>query len=92
MPAFAYIPGLNSPLFRGRGKRVRLQSISDSWTCRNPVIEGDVGAFGSSIAPSFKTGCRRSFSRSRPVRGGLARGAGTEQQTKTGHEEGQRGT
>jgi hypothetical protein len=47
MPAFVHIPRLNSPLFRGRGKRVRLQSISARETCRNPVIEGDVGAFNS---------------------------------------------
>src|SRR5258708_21089829 len=39
--------GRNSLIFRARGKRGRLQSISARETCRNPVIEGDVGAFSS---------------------------------------------
>ena len=44
MPASVHIPDSTLRLFREHGKRVKLQSVNARETCRNPVIEGDVGA------------------------------------------------
>ena len=58
MPGTVHIPDSTFRLFREHGKRIKLQSVSARETCRNPVIEGGVGASAAGIAHSFETGCR----------------------------------